>query len=342
MSVRYTPIGFLPGDIEVNTHCIFTYGKKDDAFIRSVVEFLAAGINAREFCVCALDSPARDRVRDRMMQLGVDSDPNGRFSQFAIFGLKDVYYTPAGVFDTYHALKFWHEKLNIANQRWNGLRCFVDAGTVPLDRPSRLKLLEYEAILNINFSANLAMCAYQSDVTSRSFFLQARKLHPYIANVRSLRKKHDYVPSEKFFAGFYRYNRVSRTYGYSPGQLSVVQEDLENLAARTPLRMSEIRDLKDSLAVVFGELLQQNVTNTSNLHIIFDSKPDKFAVILSCRKDSICPQSESLVDRISPHLMSCSLDEFHVKQKGDVFAVSLVKHISSAPWDDFGSRVRNP
>lgn len=328
MNTRYTPIGFLPGDVELRTHCMFTYGRKDDTFIRSVVEFLAAGVNARELCVCVLDGPTRERVRDRMIQLGVDPDPYGWSSQLVILGMNDIY-LPEGLFDTRHALKFWHEMLDVASRQWNGLRTFVDAGAVHLDRAVRLKLLEYEAILNVNFSANIAMCAFQTDDTPRSFFLSAKKLHPYIANSRSLRKNHNYIPSDRFFTSFYRYSRVPRVYSWASSQLPVIQEDLENLAVRTPLDSNDIRDLKESIAVVFQELAGcRRKVNSSRLHVTFDSKPDRFAVVFRCH--SSAPD----LSEISSSIITCSVDEVHISQDSHAPAVTLVKRTHPRPWAD--------
>jgi len=328
MNTRYTPIGFLPGDVELRTHCMFTYGRKDDTFVRSVVEFLAAGVNARELCVCVLDGPTRERVRDRMTQLGVDSDPHGWSSQLVILGMSDIY-LPNGLFDTRHALNFWREMLDVASKRWNGLRAFVDAGAIHLDRPARLKLLEYEAILNVNFSANIAMCAFQTDNTPRSLFLSAKKLHPYIANSRSLRKNHNYIPSDRFFASFYRYSCVPRVYSWTSSQLPVIQEDLENIAVRTPLNTNDIRDLKESVAVVFRELAGcRHKTNSSRLHVTFDSKPGRFSVVFRCFS-SVPDLSE-----ISSSIMTCSVDEVRISPDSHAPAVTLVKHTCPRPWGD--------
>ncbi|MCL6629364.1 MAG: MEDS domain-containing protein [Armatimonadetes bacterium] len=328
MNTRYTPIGFLPGDVELRTHCMFTYGRKDDTFVRSVVEFLAAGVNARELCVCVLDGPTRERVRDRMTQLGVDSDPRGWSSQLVILGMSDIYLSD-GLFDTHHALKFWREMLDVASNRWNGLRTFVDAGAIHLDRPARLKLLEYEAMLNVNFSANIATCAFQTDNTPRSFFLSAKKLHPYIANSRSLRKNHNYIPSDRFFTSFYRYSCIPRVYSWTSSQLPVIQEDLENVAVRTPLNTNDIHDLKESIAVVFHELAGcREKSMPSRLHVTFDSKPGRFTVVLRCY-NSVPDLSE-----ISSSIMTCSVDEVHVSPDSHAPAVTLVKHTCPRPWGD--------
>lgn len=328
MNTRHTPIGFLPGDVELRTHCMFTYGRKDDTFARSVVEFLAAGVNARELCVCVLDGPTRERVRTLMMQLGVDSDPCGWSSQLVILGMNDIYF-PEGMFDTRHALKFWREMLDVGSRRWNGLRTFVDAGAIHLDRAARLKLLEYEAILNVNFAANIAMCAFQTDNTPRSFFSSAKKLHPYIANSRSLRKNHNYIPSDRFFTSFYRYSCVPRVYSWTPSRLPAIQEDLENIAVRTPLNAKDIRDLKESIAVVLQELAgcRQN-GNSSRLHVTFDSKPDRFTVVIRCYS-RVADLSE-----ISSSIATCSVDEVHISSDSHAPAVTLVKRTCPRPWDD--------
>ena len=335
MSVRTTPLGFLPGDIDLHSHCIFLYSKKDKAFVESVTAFLAAGVNAGEMCVCAVNGSVREEIREHMARLGIPSSSES--GQLLILDAADVYLRGSSL-DTEGAVRFWRDKFEVAGSKWNGLRAFGDAGPVRWSRAARLKILEYEALLNIDYSTNIGLCGYQSSVASRSFLLQAKSVHPFVANVRSIRRNQAFLTAPKFFAGFYRFRRSSRVYPGALSQIQATQEDFEEIAARTPLTILEIDDVKAAIGAAFAALIEHcsygDSAGLSHVHVVFVSDVDGFTILLRCHRRPASypevPGLDQLRQRIV-HLTPCPMDELHVESRNLDTVVTMVRRYEYLP-----------
>ena len=283
MSKQTTPLGFLAGDIDLHSHCMYVYTKRDEIFTRNVAEFLAAGLRVGEMCVGVLDAAARKKVRNQLGELGLEPAPESGTAQLVLCDPTDVY-TRDGMLDTDKIADFWRRQLDLACGRWNGVRVFGDPRLMPCRRIERLKFLEYEALVNLGCPMTIVMCGYQSGSTGRSWLLQARSTHPFIANSRSIRRNPTYVETSRFLSGLYKFRRVSREYAATPGQEDAAHRDVEEVAARTPLSMTEIEELK----FVVGTLMSHRVQHgrpvpggsQPHFHVTFTAEPDKFLVTI--------------------------------------------------------------
>jgi len=327
-----TPLGFLPGNIDVRSHCIFLYPQKDEAFVKSVVSYLVAGIDAGELCVCAIRGPVREKVRERMAQLGVPSGPEPGSGQLLIVDSADVYLRGESL-DTRGAVRFWGDKLEAARSKWNGLRAFGDTCEARWGRAARLKILEYEALLNVGYSANIGLCGYQSDAAPRSFLLQAKSVHPFIANARSIRRNQTFLTTPKFFAGFYRFRRSSKVYLETASHIRAALQDFEEIAARTPLTMLEIDDIKAAIGTVFGTLIGccGDRAGSSHAHVVFTSDVDGFTILLKCHGSAAesalrpdVPAADQLGQQIV-HLTPYPMDEVRVEARDTDAVVTMVR-----------------
>lgn len=280
MSAQTTPLGFLPGDIDTRTHCMFIYSEKDETFVRSVVDYLSAGIEAGEMCVCALSAPTGDMIRERIRQLGMGSELKS--GQLTIVDSSDVYLRN-GRLDLTSAAQFWGEKNAFAKSKSAGLRAFGEVEPVFFNRTFRLKVLEYEALIGLNFSANIAMCGYRSGIT-RSFLLQVKSVHPFIANSKSIRRNQSFVNPRKFLGGFYRFRHVSKKYPAVRQSTDAVREDFEDIAGRTPLLVSEVEEMKEAIGEVFECLADRARRGprpeSFHVHVTFAPTKDRFIIVL--------------------------------------------------------------
>ncbi|NIN99102.1 MAG: hypothetical protein GTN93_28480, partial [Anaerolineae bacterium] len=157
-------------------------------------------------------------------------------------------YTPDGCWDRRYTMRFWQERLEIAGRKYNGLRAFGDCSRLVRGRVARLKLLEYEALVNLGCAANIALCGYGSSGATRSFLQQAKSVHPFIASSRSVQRNHLFVETSKFLGGLYRFRRVSRVYPADASRAREARKDLEEIAARTPLAIPEIEEMKVAMS----------------------------------------------------------------------------------------------
>ena len=282
MSMRTTPLGFLPGDIDTGTHCMFIYNRKDDAFAKSIARYLSAGIGAGEMCVCLVDDHSTDRIKVSMAQMGLDTDSLYTSGQLVTADPSEIY-MPDGRFNIESIIHYWTDKLDTAKSKWGGLRVFGDSYPVGDSRMARLKMLEYEAFINLNPPMNIALCGYESAHSARSFFLQAKSVHPYIANSRSIRRNPAYMPTSKFLAGFYRFRRVSKAYPATPDQLELIANDVEETTVRTPLTIPQIEDLKAAIAEVVHRISACGPGPSGKphrIHVTLAPESDKFIVSL--------------------------------------------------------------
>ena len=335
MSRRTTPIGFLPGDIDLSSHCMFSYPKKDDAFIRNIADFIYAGMNTGELCICAVQGDAQERIRQRMAQIGVDLD--SKPEQLSIVKASD-FYTPGGKIDISSSMHFWQQKLEVAKSRWKGMRIYGDVSEVLSSRTMRLKLMEYEALINLKFPMIIALCGYQTSTITRSLLLQARSVHPFIANSKSIRRNTAFLSTSKFLAGFYRFRRASKQYNASPREVHAVQEDFEELAARTPLTMSEIDEVKTVIGDVFADAVEQltgdNNPDCSHIHVTYAPESSQFLIILWYHKmkdaaDQPEPSSSDQLEDDEINTTHQLMDEMRVHQMNSDRVITMAKRYSA-------------
>ncbi|MCX6376380.1 MAG: hypothetical protein NTU88_10185, partial [Armatimonadetes bacterium] len=78
--------------------------------------------------------------------------------------------------------------------------------------------------------------------------------------------------------------RVSREYPAIPGQEEAAHRDVEEVAARTPLSMTEIEELKFVVAELLSHMVQHGRRipggSPPHFHVTFTAEPDKFLVTI--------------------------------------------------------------
>lgn len=338
MSIRTTPLGFLPGDIDLRSHCMFIYPERDENFVRSIVGYLSAGMNAGELCICAVNGGVREQIKERMVQLGADPVSEPESGQLCVLDAADVY-TPHGIMDAAFTMRFWQNSTEIAGRKWKGLRVFGDSSPTLQGSVSRLKLLEYEALVNVNFPMSIALCGYRSSTLTRSFLLQAKSVHPFIANRRSIRRNNSFVETRRFLNGLYRFRRATRQYAAVPRQARVVREDLEEIAARTPLTMLQIEEMKVAVTEAFANAVEHGChgleSDSAHVHVVFMPQPDRFTVTVRDHGPgfefvhSDLPDSDQVRQR-GLYLIRCLTDDVQVERRNGDTIVTVVKKYSSS------------
>ncbi len=117
-----TPLGFLPGEVDVGAHCMFIYPKRDAVYCDRVAAYIKAGLDVGEMCVCA--SPvAVDSMLGHMQSLGVDTEYAVRTGQLGVYDSSKVY-VHEGVLDLRRTMAFWAQRIEAAGKQWNGIRIF--------------------------------------------------------------------------------------------------------------------------------------------------------------------------------------------------------------------------
>ena len=340
MSTRTTPLGFLPGDIDVRSHCIFVYQDKDDVFLGGIARYLNAGLHAGEMCVCALPGSS-DGLYRRLQELGADPDSATSSGQLSLLEPASVYLHD-GTFDWTGTMRFWGEKMAIAESSWNGIRVYGDLEILMHSRIMRLKLLEYESIVNRAFSFNIALCGYQSSVTSRTLLTQAKSVHPIIATPRSIQANHRYLDTNRFLSSFYKFRRVSRVYPASGQYAQAARRDLEEVAARTPLTMTEIEEMKIALSEAFANALEHGCRTLSSdkahIHVRLSPHPTEFVIEVRDHGSGFTLPDEHLPgpDEVRSrgfHLMRGFMDYVGLeRRRGDTIIVMRREY--SCPFDN--------
>jgi anti-sigma regulatory factor (Ser/Thr protein kinase) len=337
MSKQTTPLGFLAGDIDLHSHCMYVYTKRDEIFTRNVAEFLAAGLRVGELCVAVLGASARKKVRDQLGEPGLEPAPESETAQLVLCDPTDVY-TRNGMLDTDKIADFWRRQLDLARGRWNGVRAFGDPGLVPWNRIERLKFLEYEALVNLACPMTIVMCGYQAGATARSWLLQARSVHPFIANSRSIRRNPTYVETPRFLSGLYKFRRVSREYPAIPGQEEAAHRDVEEVAARTPLSMTEIGELKLVVGALLSHMVQHGRPASGgsqpHFHVTFTAEADQFLVTIRSHYLHFRDGCQEVPDirrhvEASWHATDKLIDELKVESWRGEAAVTLAKRYRS-------------
>ena len=269
---HHTPLGFLPGKVEIGAHCMFVYPKRDEVFCDRIAGYLKAGLDTGEMCVCV--SPMTpDSILQHMESLGVDTACAVGTGQLVIHDSEDVYIS-AGVLDLRRVMDFWTEKIEIAEKLWNGIRIFGDTKHPFDNRTERLKLLEYESKVNMATSRmSIALCGYNSNTTPRALLTQIKSVHPFVASVRSIQTNHNYIATKRFLSTFYRFQRISRVYPATAQYASECRRHFEEIAARTPMTMAELEDMKLALGETFANALEVGCAglpaDRCHIHVVF-------------------------------------------------------------------------
>ncbi len=319
---------------------MFVYPEKDDAFIDCLARYLKAGLDAGEMCVCAL-SGNTERLHHRLRELSADPDSAASSGQLSIIDPASVYLR-GGTFDRTRIIRQAQEMMTVAQSSWNGMRAYGDTEAIIGSRTIRLKLLEYEAIVNRGLSFNIALCGYQSNITPRSLLAQARSVHPFIAGTKSFRKNRGYLCTERFLSSFYKFRRVSRVYPASEGYARAVRRDLEEVAARTPFTMTEIEEMKIAVGEAFTNALEHGCRTLSDdkahIHVSLSPQPTKFVVQVRDHGSGFSLSDEDLPDLIEVrgrglHLMRRLMDHVRTEPcRGDTIVVMWRRY--SSPFNE--------
>lgn len=335
MSTRTTPLGFVSGDIEVHCHCIYIYSKRDTSYIRSIADFLIAGVNAGEISICILDDPARELLENHLRQRGMDSQlGDGQIKLLVSDGLL----FDQGMFTSQAMVDYWSRELLPCLRKYAGVRTFCDTTPFLQSRLLRLKLLEFEALTNLTCPSTITLCGYDSSAAGRSFLAQSRSVHPFVANSRSIKRNAAFVSTARFLSGFYRFRRVSKEYAASPGETDAIGRELEEMAARTPLTMPDIRDFRSVVEGVFahivdkGEHIPGSAGEKPHLHVTFVAESDKMIVTVRDHALSRVNPRPSLQEHVhhSEFWMSGLVDDLRAEiWKGDL-VVTIVKRYRQA------------
>lgn len=234
---------------------MFVYPKRDEVFYDRIAGYLKAGIDAGEMCICASPVPVHSML-SHMQSIGVDTDHAVKTGQLTVLDSEEVYLN-WGILDVCRARAVWAEKIERADKLWNGVRIYGDAKHPLESRTARLKLLEYESKANM-FSSGISMvlCGYQSSITPRALLVQMKSVHPLLASTRSIKTNHRYVEPARFLSTFYRFRRVPRVYPASAENAGECRRHFEEIAARTPMTMTEIEDMKLALGEAFANALE--------------------------------------------------------------------------------------
>ena len=256
---------------------MLAYNRADEAYVQSIVKYMSAGIASGQMCICAVLDPVSRQIKRRMKSLGV-SLTSGQF----LMPDAESLYAPGGRFDLKNIIQYWRDRGEIAATRWNGVRAFGDFSSALENRAFRLKTLEYEAIINSAPGSITVLCGYQTSTLPRGYLRQVCSLHPYIASSKSMRVNRDFVETDKFLAGLYRFRRVSKVYLATLDQVERVGSDLEDAALRTGMTMPDMDVVKEAICGVFAMVAEALATGAprSHVHLVYDPKPNKFSVTL--------------------------------------------------------------
>ena len=292
---RSTPLGFLPGDADIGTHCMFVYPKRDEVYLDRLAGYLKAGLDSGEMCVCVLPQ-VPESLFDRMRAIGADAAPAIETGQLSVHDSREVYLN-WGTFDMGRVLDFWKANIEKANTRWNGIRIFGEPDGTALNRTLRLKLLEYESNVNLSFSKiSIALCGYQSSTTPRTLLVQMNHVHPFVASIRSMQRNHQYIEPRRFLSTFYRFQRISRIYPALPMKANECRRHFEEIAARTPMTMVEMESMKLAVGEAFANALEHGCSDLPahlrHIHVGFLPQPTEFIVEVRDHGNGFIPPSD--------------------------------------------------
>lgn len=318
MNKRSLPLGFLPGVVCPGTHCMLSYNKPDEAFINSVSKYIFAGIASGQMCVCVVLDPIRNLIKGQMSRLGISLTSR----QFVLPNATDVY-MPLGHFDLKSAAGYYTEQEQIAQSKWNGMRVFADASAAIQTRAMRIKILEYEAQVNSQPTDTTALCGYQASLLPRSYILQVKSIHPFIASLKSMRQNRDFCEPDKFLSGLYRFRRVDREYPATPDQKNKICSDLEEAAIRTMMSISDIGRIQEAVYGLFATIMESMppCPKRSHIHLVLDPKPDKFSVILRYHRALF----QGIPPRWSLPLACKIMDVVHIGECGPDTIITMSK-----------------
>jgi len=319
---------------------MFIYPKRDEVFYDRIAGYLKAGIDAGEMCVCASPVSVHSML-SHMQALGVDTDHAVKTGQLAVLDSEEVYLN-WGILDVRRATAVWTEKIEKADKLWNGVRIFGDTKYPLENRTARLKLLEYESKVNIASSRmSMALCGYQSSITPRALLVQMKSVHPFLASTRSIKTNHSYVEPARFLSTFYRFRRVPRVYPAAAENARECRRHFEEIAARTPMMMTEMEDMKLALGEAFANALEHGCeglpADQCHIHVRFSPNTAGFTIEVRDHGNGFttpCDGSVSQplkVRRRGIQLMSNLVSEVHIQRRRSDTVITL--HLEySCPW----------
>lgn len=327
-----TPIGFLPGVIWANSHILYTYTHRDEKFIKSVVDYLMGGVDHGELPVCLIEQPFLDDIAVRL----ADRCSSIRKKDRPLFVLQspEESFLANGVLDVVALREFWNSRILSCCPDSHGIRLFSDVGRLASNRIARLKLIEFESRMNYALPANLTLCAYDFNVAGRSMLAQARSVHPFIANCRSIRINPEYMQPSQFLSAFYRRASVCREYTAHPSEIESVAQHLAEAAARTPLTIPEVFGLCTAVTWVVNHLIERNHSGGSNkkrIQVTFASESDAFRVTIKDSSDLAAisePMDDGHVSR-STLLANGLVDDLSLQTWNNTISIALTKRYHS-------------
>ena len=272
MSHRTTPLGFLPVDLELHSHCMLVYAEKNEAFIRAVEEYLTAGLQCGEMCLCYLPSPWNRELEQRMVG-------KGQPGQLRVV-CEEGFIGQDNRVDAHQARLMIAEVARRARTEFGGLRTYGDRSSQAADRLSRLKWLESEALIGANMPTNITLCGFEASAVPRSYLLQARSLHPYIASLKGVHSNGSVLTASQFLAGFYRYKKLAKTFPGTPDGLAALIDQFEDTAARTPLDLTEVHAFVDAIRDTLAELQADSGVDTSHVRLVLVPSKECFSAML--------------------------------------------------------------
>ncbi len=311
---------------------MFVYPKRDETFFKRISGYLNAGLDNGEMCVCITPIDA-GRILQQMQSLGMDTDHAVKSGQLAIYSFDNVYLR-WGMFDVRRLAEFWTEKIREAHEHWKSIRVFGDIDSAMGSRTLRLKLLEYESKANLTSSLmSISMCGYQSSTMPRTLLVQLKDIHPYLASVRSIKTNHRYIDPSRFLNTFYRFQRISKIYAASPRHARECRRHFEEIAARTPMTMDEMEDMKLAVCEAFNNATEHGCAGVPedlrHIHVCFHPQTTGFRVEVRDHgpgfimpPDDETPEPQGLRKR-GLHLMRNLVSAVDVERRRDDTVVTL-------------------
>lgn len=317
---------------------MFEYPRRDKVFDDRVASYLRAGLDVGEMCLYVA-SVSADPVIERLYDMGVDARHAVKTGQLAVHRFGDTY-MPDGILDTARLNGFWSDRVRSAG-KWRGLRIFGDTTGLEASRTLRLKMLEYESLVNADKSGlSLVLCGYESSTTLRSLLVQMKSVHPFLASTRSIRTNQRYLDPRRFLGMFYRFRRTSGTYTACARSITECCRRFEELAARTPMSMPELESMKLAVSEAFSNALKHGCpglpADRCHIHVCFLSEPTGFTVEIRDHGPGFALSAESRA-QLEPQgrgieLMSSLVSALDIRRRRDDTVVTL-RIQYAAPFD---------
>lgn len=332
-----TPLGFVSGEVEIGAHIMYTYAKRDETFVRNVIDFILAGLSVGEMVACALCGPLRAEIKCRLVAQGVNTDPNDPNVQVFLGDASSVF-VGDGLFCPESTTRHCRCLLAAAQERGMGLRVITDIMDLSISKVTRMKLLEYEALWQTDLAFTVAIGAYETSVAMKSYLTEARRLHAFIATSKGIRRNLTHVDPTRFLSSFYRYQRVTKEYPAVPTADWSAIRDFEEIAARTPLTAIEISNFRTALGLLLvhsiGGFMYGGIPAPvlgQHFHVSFITESDKMMVVGRYHAPGIHNANTDYQELVngSRTLSESLADELRIEVREDLAIVTIVKMYSN-------------